>query len=355
MIVIPDDKSGVKEAFRARNEETCLLVVVGYASVTTLLWTLHEGVLSKIGPISEFTPSSTMPRVRLLVGMSSTGCVSREDHASFRRLEHVCEGRLQVRYVSSGATRDVHSKVYVWTNGRGSASRAWSGSANFTMQGLGISTAVQENLLHPVDPTKALIYAESRWADGLSCLQPGIESHVPLTKSRFSRNLSFPSTHSPDLNDIVRSEEFFLYSRARKQSYAKGAGVNWGTRDGRAQHDEAYLAIPSHIGVSDFFPEKNTPFRVVCDDGQELTMRGASGSVRAGKDLSTWPSNAVLGTYLRSRLGVASGHVIGVADLLHYGRTSVTISRLRSGEYTLDFDAESAPPDPLAESLIDRT
>lgn len=353
MILIPDEPGRVADAFTPQGEADILYIVSGYASVTALLWLLCGRDAARISPLPEFTMPPDSPEVRLLVGMAAGGCVSSEDHAAFQSLEQLSHGRVQIRYVPISAGRDVHTKLYVWTYSDGEAALAWSGSANFTMQGLGIGTGLQENILDEVDPAEALAYAMQSWSLGISCLEPGVDQQVPLDRSRFSRAVAPPTPTQPQEDDVVTTEDFYLYSRTRRRAYGPGAGVNWGTRAGRAQHDEAYLAIPARVGAADFFPEKNTPFRVVCDDGHVLTMRGASGSVRSGKDLSSWPSNAELGKYLRDRLGVPSGHVIEISDLVDYGRTYVTISRLRGGEYTLDFSPVSATTDTLAQAIVD--
>ncbi|MCI4013013.1 restriction endonuclease PLD domain-containing protein [Brevibacterium sp. ZH18] len=348
MIVIPEDAEAVLSAFRPDPGEATLHVVTGYASVTTAMWMLYGGDVSKIGPAADFKLSSTMPQLRLLIGMSATGSVTREDHIAFQQMERVSNGRVQIRYIRSDHGRDIHSKLYVWSDSALRATRAWAGSANFTMQGLGISTRSQENHLDAIPADDALAYVLSRWESAISCIANDVREQVPLESSRFGTESTFDKVSESTEFGIEESEDFYLYSHSRKQSYGGGAGVNWGIRPNRVSRDEAYLAIPIRVGESGFFPAKNTPFDVVCDDGEILVLRGASGSARSGKDLTTWPTNASLGRYLRSRLGVPPGELIRIEDLLRYGRTYVTISRLKNGEYILDFSPETSKPDPVA-------
>lgn len=353
MIVIPEDVESVFSAFRSEPGEATLHIVTGYASVTTAMWLLHGGDVSKIGPVTDFEFTSNMPQLRLLVGMSATGSVTREDHFAFQQIERASYGRVQIRYVPSSHGLDIHSKAYVWSDSALRATRAWTGSANFTMQGLGISTRSQENHLHPVSSDVVLEYALSRWHSAISCVTDDVREQVPLDSSRFEAANSIDLISGKTTFEIEESQDFYLYSRRQKQSYGGGAGVNWGIRPNRASRDEAYLAIPNQVGESDFFPTKNSPFDVVCDDGEILMLRGASGSARSGKDLTTWPTNSSLGLYLRSRLEVPPGELIQIEDLLRYGRTYVTISRLQNGEYILDFSPETSKSDPVAESVAE--
>ena len=352
MIVIPDNPKAVRNIFYPLHGETTLHIVTGYASATTTMWVLLGCDETRLGPSADFKFHPSMPRLQLLVGMSATGSVTKEDHNAFQQIERAAHGHVQIRYVESDSDRDLHSKLYVWSDPNLKASRAWAGSANFTMQGLAISARSQENHLHAVSGPEALDYALSRWRAGVSCIADDVQSRVPLESSRFGRDATVDVSFGSTEFDVEVSEDFYLYSRHRKQSYSGGAGVNWGIRTNRTSPDEAYIAIPNSVGESTFFPEKNTPFDVVCDDGEVLMLRGASGSARSGKDLSTWPANATLGAYLRNRLEVPSGELIQIEDLLRYGRTYVTISRLKNGEYVLDFSSDTARPDPIAESAV---
>lgn len=137
---------------------------------------------------------------------------------------------------------------------------------------------------------------------------------------------------------------FALYKRRSSESFGPGGGINWGQRDNR-NPNQSYAPITAEISRSGFLPPKNTPFTVHCDDGAVLILRGSSGgskdsptdSMPSGKDLSSIPSNARLGEYLRSRMGLRSGQYVSVEDLEAYGRKDFTLERLKDGDYYLDF------------------
>ena len=84
-------------------------------------------------------------------------------------------------------------------------------------------------------------------------------------------------------------------------------GLNWGQRENR-DPNQAYLQLTPDIYNGDFFPPKGKYFIVRTDDGKTLIFN------RAQKDkgcaLQTPESNAVLGLYIRERLGLKSGEEI---------------------------------------------
>ncbi len=204
--------------------------------------------------------------------------------------------------------------------------------------------------MHPVDPISASQYADIRAVTSVNCNDSEVDEYISfpeIADSNFAREYE-----AADGASFTASENFYLYSRTRMQAYGDGAGVNWGRRDSRSSQDEAYVAIPADIGRGDFFPQKNTPFTVVWDDGTSMVMRGASGTDRSGKDLSTLPSNSELGTYLRRRLGVPPGSRIDLKTLVEYGRTYVTASKNSTGEYFFDFNPLSSSPDEEARKIL---
>ncbi len=111
------------------------------------------------------------------------------------------------------------------------------------------------------------------------------------------------------------------------------SGLNWGQRPGRNQ-DQAYIRIPSDIQKNGFFPDKGIPFKVVCDDGFEMTMVRAQEN---GKALHTSEDNAIIGAYFRKRLGLSSGDLVTINHLRRYGRLTVDIHKIDDFNFTLDF------------------
>lgn len=347
-----------------------LWAVTGYISRTTILSALYQADFTPRhrskesghwGEMSKFTPTSTTPKIHLLVGMARDGAVSITTHEILKGWVKASHGYLDIRYPDPRVSPLVHTKLYAWAQ-NGSFDIAYAGSANLSTDGLNIgrdaSECQQENILVPVSVEYAENYIDTLFGASLSCTDPVVDSlfTFPEAPSDVLANKSLPPVPplpEPETEREERLKDFssiklYLYSHAGKgSSYNCGSGINWGLRDIRANKDEAYFAVPANIGQSNFFPVKNTPIVVHCDDGEDLIMRVASGSDRCGKDMSTIP-NSELGSYIRKRMGLDEGTKVGIRELLDYGRTYVTITRTSEGNYYLDFSPETAEPDEFA-------
>ncbi len=55
------------------------------------------------------------------------------------------------------------------------------------------------------------------------------------------------------------------------------------------------------------------------------------------KQIATTPSKALLGRYLRERIGVSEGKAITMADLERYGRKTIDVTLQGEGIYYFDF------------------
>lgn len=346
-----------------------LWAVTGYISPTAVLRALYQvkyaptkrsGKAAGWGELSNFRPGRRTPKIHLLVGMARDGAVSITTHEIFKKWVKASNGYIDVRYPDPRLSPLVHTKLYAWAR-NGSFDIAYAGSANLSTDGLNIgrdaSECQQENILVPVSVEYAEKYINTLFDASLSCTDPVVDSlfAFPEAPADVLANKSrppVPPLPKPETEREERLKDFssiklYLYSRQGKGSSYNGAGINWGIRPNRSNKDEAYFGVPAKVGVSNFFPFKNTPFTVYCDDGTELLMRVASGWRRGGKDMSTI-HNGDLGTYIRKRMGLKRGTKVGIRELLDYGRTYVTISRTSEGNYYLDFSPETAEPDEFA-------
>ena len=145
------------------------------------------------------------------------------------------------------------------------------------------------------------------------------------------------------------------------------SGINWGLASLTGAHvniNDAYIRIGTDLieHYPDFFPKKqecpsegstvkrknhrhNDSIEILWDDGTTMTglLEGSlPKSVNGVKELypkqiSTTPSKAELGKYLRRRMGIAEGVPITYADLQKYGRTAIDVSMQGEGLYYFDF------------------
>ena len=113
----------------------------------------------------------------------------------------------------------------------------------------------------------------------------------------------------------------------------QSSGLNWGQRPGREQN-QAYLAIPSEIQKSNFFPPPSIEFLVVTDDGIQWKCARRQAN---GKAIHTIDNNSIIGLYFRKRLGLEPGDLVTYAHLLRYGRNDVSFYKKSDYHYFMDF------------------
>lgn len=109
-------------------------------------------------------------------------------------------------------------------------------------------------------------------------------------------------------------------------------GLNWGKRDNR-DPNQAYLQLTPEIYKSKFFPEKGKYFIVETDDNKTLILNRAQKGI--GTALQTPENNALLGLYIRSRLGIADGLEITKEDVIKSGITDLFFFKKDDLHYTL--------------------
>jgi hypothetical protein len=128
----------------------------------------------------------------------------------------------------------------------------------------------------------------------------------------------------------------------------KTGGLNWGFNPrNHTTPDDAY--IPIHLATirnnPGFFlpkPTYQTVLTFTWDDGTVMQGRFEASQFdrRTGtkypKNISSYPSKAILGRYLRSRINVY-GRRVTIADLQAYGRTDVMMTQTGPNQYYLDF------------------
>lgn len=123
------------------------------------------------------------------------------------------------------------------------------------------------------------------------------------------------------------------------------SGLNWGQRlekvtkkDGSIvmkarDPDQAYLPLRKNTRDPGFLPPRAIRFTLITDDGVTMDcVRGQGGD----KAIHTTDENALLGRYLRQRLGVKLGKAVTKEDLPKYGRTDYTLEKLSDETFLLD-------------------
>lgn len=297
--------------FEENNE---LIIIAGYASANMLSW-----YIKKLNDLHKNI------KVKLIVGMTRTDGIAMTDHNSYKKM---CENNnVEVSYVYQN--KSVHSKIYIWLK-NGKIGKIYVGSVDFTQSGF--SNSQKETIVEVDDHYKDSIYCFFREVikDTVYCTVNDIDNYVNIhaIESRFEKNNKLKD--DIEENDM---ESIKLSLLTANGEIPQKSGINWGQRPGRNKN-QAYIALPSKIARSGFFPLGKEHFTVITDDQKELILRVEQENDKA---ITTPLGNQLLGEYLRGRLGVKEGEFITKNMLLNYGRTDITFYKIDDENYYLDF------------------
>lgn len=292
-----------------------LQIVSGFA--TASMADRHMECLSKLG---------SQISVELIIGMAKQSGIEEAQHAAFCKLakDGAYGHKFGCRYVVRN--KPVHAKAYYWLTDSNTPVIAFSGSANYTQKAF--SKTQTENMVRTTCASVQRLYNSVK-RDTISCLRGKVVSkHLTLTETRQIIDLS-------RMGDAPNaSVTLSLLTSAGKMH--QRAGLNWGQRPDRDK-DQAYIPIPSNVRKSGFFPPLGEPFIVMTDDECSFIFVVAQ---MEGKALHTKGNNALLGKYVRSRMGLRSGERVTLEHLDSYGRTDFKFTKVDEETYLMDFGVD---------------
>lgn len=232
----------------------------------------------------------------------------------------------------------VHSKCYAWRR-RGEIIHALVGSANFSVNGL--TTPFREVLAETTFDTFRPLnaYIQHVLNNSISCLEIGTERII---------------------ESIINAEFCNMTLLGRDGEVQNAGGLNWGQNpNNHTTPNDAYIALrtqhirdyphlfqpkqmnPQQTDKRGRIQRHNDSIEIIWDDG--VTMEGLlEGSQPVNgmiypKQISSFPSKAELGEYIRTRIGVPLGQPVRRHHLERYGRTDIQVSLLGDGVYKFDF------------------
>ena len=271
--------------------------------------------------------------IKLIVGMGVRNGISKTERDGFLRLAEE-NPNIDARYVVRNSP--VHSKMYAWYRDT-SPIEGFSGSANYTQMAF---LGNQREILSPISAENGKRYFDEILPDSVDIEDYRINDLLVLPQPPAEKIFEGDTPSSAAYADKVTIS--FLDKSGKLPLGA--SGLNWGQRDGR-EPNQAYIKIPADIIRKQFFPEKTLHFLVLTDDGKELichTAQNSSVDPTLGKAIHTPQNNSFLGLYFRNRLGLANGQKVTIQDLLKYGRTDVTFSKIDDETYYMDFSQPSS-------------
>lgn len=239
-------------------------------------------------------------------------------------------GRFNCKYYIADKA-GLHSKTYLWYKGD-TPVQAFVGSANYSQNGF---FSNQVETMTDADPKDLHQFVADIVNQSKNCGDNDITNFITLhEKPLIKKPLEAPAHSAGAQEDLGDKREAVTISLlVRGGETPARSGINWGQRDGR-DPDQAYLSIPATIQRTDFFPPRGDCFVIHCDDGFLLECKRAQDE---GKAIETYKNNAILGKYIRERIGLASGEYVSRNDLKSYGRTNVSIYKIDSESYYMDF------------------
>ena len=257
------------------------------------------------------------------------------------------------------STTPVHSKCYIWKN-KGEVVHALIGSANFSVNGLTtpFKEVLAETTVDTFDPLDEYLKLV------ISRTIPCYDAIVSKNKSRFGQVRK--NDESQIYNKDICTMPLYIIENGKRE-IPQNSGINWGMAKLNGSHvniNDAYIKIGANLieHYPDMFPKKqsspsegtkhgrqghrhNDNIEILWDDGTTMTglLEGSIPKIVNGeranfpKQISTTPSKAELGKYLRKRLDVGEGVGITMNDLAKYGRDNIDISLQGEGIYYFDF------------------
>lgn len=291
-------------------------------------------------------------KVSIIYGMYAASGISRQLHEMLLPLKR--PGKVDIVY----SRVPVHSKIYIWKE-RGQIVSALIGSANFSISGVG--TPFKETLAETSEDTYVKIdeYYSQIIENCIDCSDPSIleraRGAVPPSIDDFAPIAFDPATNKEELYNIS-------WFDPETDDVPEYSGINWGQAKRNGSHvnlNDAYIPIRREVIANKpgLFPKKrenpsrlnsagrssrdNDPIEILWDDGTRMIglLEGVQtiDGVKYPKQISSSPSKAQMGKYLRKRLGIESGEKITKEILENYGRTDIGIALIGEGVYYLDF------------------
>lgn len=295
-------------------------------------------------------------KISIIYGMYGSNGISRQLHDLILPLNK--PGKVDIVY----SRTPVHSKIYIWKE-RGHIVSALIGSANFSISGVG--TPFKETLAETSEDTYVKIdeYYHQIIENCINCSDPSILERVrgaiPPSLDDFGTIAFDPATNKEELYDVSLLDP-------ATNDVPDFSGINWGQARINGSHvnlNDGYIPIRREdiVKKPNLFPKKRTvpavisksggstrdndPVEILWDDGTRMIglLEGVQtiDGVKYPKQISTSPSKAAFGRYLRQRLGIESGKKITKADLVKYGRSDIGIALIGEGVYYFDFSPKN--------------
>lgn len=269
----------------------------------------------------------------LLIGMAGISGISAADHEVYKNLSITFPHRFECTYLAQSP--GVHAKAYSWSH-HDRPILGYVGSANLSWSGLyeTVEAAVQADASDIIDMYNSLRPLS------LSARLPQVANYIRIFTTNRVNAAQIAAAHGAAVTTEVITPQVATVSllTAEGEIHNK-SGLNWGQREGR-EPNQAYIPLTRdfHAAYPGFFPLNKRRFTVQTDDGQVLECVVAQ---QGDKAIETPENNSLLGRYIRRRIGVPEGEFVHREDLLAYGRTNVTFTKIDEDLFLMNFSVST--------------
>ena len=287
--------------------------------------------------------------VEIILGMTKSS-LSQKKHEDICRLIGFLNSskgmpKISCRYICQNS--EVHSKVYIWSSpnsdGLDLPEVAFCGSLNYTMNAF----YKRRESVSMCNPLEAFFYFKSLLEDTIDCFDPAVSEKLKNVVNNTAEAAEEPDNSEMDYlaydKEIPVDTLTVSLLRADGSDTGYGSGINWGIRKNGTKRDQnqAYIPYNHQDKKPGFFPDRINPddencpmFKVITKDFGSFHMRMAQ---QNNKALHSVESNAILGEWIRKKIGAPSGGYVTKKMLELYGKTAVTFRKYSDGTYLLDF------------------
>lgn len=289
--------------------------------------------------------------VEIILGMTKSS-LSQKKHEDICRLVRILNEsrgmpKISCRYIAQGP--EVHSKVYIWSYPNADMPSgempfvSYCGSLNYTMNAF----YKRRESVSLCNPLEAYLYYESLLPDTIDCFDPDVADKLKNVANNSAEVYAEPDNSEKDylMYDKETPVDTLTVSllRADGSDTGYGSGINWGIRPNGTRRDQnqAYIPYNRRDRKAGFFPDRVHPddencpmFKVITKDFGSFHMRMAQ---QGNKALHSVESNAILGEWIRRKIGAPLGGYVTKQMLENYGKTSVVFRKYEDGTYLLDF------------------
>ena len=283
--------------------------------------------------------------IEIILGMTKSS-LSQKKHEDICRMIGFLNSskgmpKISCRYICQGP--EVHSKVYVWSGADHVPYIAFCGSLNYTMNAF----YKRRESVSRCNSLEAYKYYEDLLPDTIDCFDSQVSEKLKNVINNTADTFAEPDNSEKDylVYDGETPVDTLKVSllRADGSDTGYGSGINWGIRKNGTKRDQnqAYIPYNHKDKKAGFFPDREHPddencpmFKVITKDFGSFHMRMAQ---QGNKALHSVESNAILGEWIRKRIGAPAGGYVTKQMLELYGKTYVTFRKYNDGTYLLDF------------------